>query len=324
MTVENVANKVREDGNGVKTAFTFSFKIYKTSDIKVYKVVKATGVATLQTLTTDYTVTINSITDGGTVTYVVAPTALQESFLISAFDIEQQTNIPDRGAIRESQIEKPLDLLTLLLRQLQEVVDRCVRFTLTSQQSGIEMPEPEASKIIGWNATADGMENYDNSAVAQAAAEAAQAAAEAAQGLAETAQENAETAETNAEAAQALAEAAAATVNAGVATVAIVAGELDINASLAATFECEVDDDFTLNAPTNPVFNGQRITIRFTQDGSGAHVLTLGTGFLLASELAEDGIVLSTAAGAIDELGLAYDGNYWRIAAFNTDYAEPV
>lgn len=319
MTVENVPNKVREDGNGVKTAFTFSFKIYKTTDIKVYKVVKATGVATLQTLTTDYTVSINTTTDGGTVTYVEAPTALQESFLISSFDTEQQTNIPDRGAIRESQIEKPLDLLTLLLRQLQEVVDRCVRFTLTSQQSGIEMPEPEASKIPGWNATADGMENYDNPAVAQAAAEAAQAAAEAAQTAAELA-------ETNAEAAQVAAEAAAASIGAGVATASVVAGELDIDASEAATFEIEVDDDFTLNAPTNPVRDAQRITLVFTQDGTGAHVLTLGSGFLISSELATDGIVLSTAAGAIDELGLRYSQSLsaWVIEAFSTDYAEPV
>lgn len=159
MTVQNVANKIREDGNGSKVAFTFSFKIYNTSDIKVYKVVKSTGVATLQTLTTDYAVTINSSSDGGTVTYVTAPTALEESFLISDFDIEQGTDIPDRGAIRESQIEKPFDLLTLLIRQVKEIVDRCIKFSTTSTETDIELPEIEADTYLGWNAAGDALEN---------------------------------------------------------------------------------------------------------------------------------------------------------------------
>lgn len=316
MTVENVANKVREDGNGSKVAFTFSFKIYKTTDIKVYKVVKATGVATLQTITTDYTVAINTVTDGGTVTYVVAPTSLQESFLISDFDTEQQTNIPDRGAIRESQIEKPLDLLTLLLRQLQEVVDRCVRFTLTSQQSGIEMPEPEASKIPGWNATADGMENYDNPAVAEAAAAASAAAAL-------VSENNAESAETNAVAAKVAAEAAAALIAVQTVAVSVSGGAVATDASAlqnGGVVTVTANANFTLSNPTNPTA-GKKLIWRIQQDGTGSRIITLGDKFTVCSEI--NAVVLSTAAGAIDHIGAIYKAttDKWEVIAFASEQA---
>jgi Flp pilus assembly protein TadG len=314
MVVENVSNKIREDGNGSKVAFTFPFKVYKTSDINVFKVVKATQVATAMTLDVDYTVVLNTATDGGTVTYVVAPTALQESFIISDFDVEQQTDIPARGALREPQIENALDRAILLIRQMAEQLSRALKFSATSLNSGIEMPEPEASKIPGWNAAADGMENYDNPAVAQAAAEVAQTAAE----LAET---NAETARDLAIAAKVAAEAAAALAGAGVATGTIVGGALSLNAATASAFNVTANDNFTLNIPTNGCA-GQRVSVRVTQDGSGNHALTLHANFLIASELVTDGVVLSTAAASVDKIGLyCVDGTVWEVEAFGTDYA---
>lgn len=314
MVVENVPNKIREDGNGSKVAFTFPFKVYKTSDINVFKVVKATQVATLMTLDVDYTVVLNTATDGGTVTYVVAPTALQESFIISDFDVEQQTDIPARGALREPQIENAIDRPILLIRQMAEQLSRALKFSATSLNSDIEMPEPEAGKVVGWNDEEDGMENYDNPAIAYAGALAAQAAAE----LAET---NAETARDLAIAAKVAAEAAAALAGAGVATGAISGGALSLNAATASTFNVTANADFVLNIPTNG-YAGQRVSVRVTQDGTGSRILTLHANFLIASELADDGVVLSTAAGAIDKIGLyCVDGTVWEVEAFGTDYA---
>lgn len=179
----------------------------------------------------------------------------------------------------------------------------------------------------------------------------AQQAAETAQGLAEDAKDAAVIAQGAAEDAQAAAEAAAgsmtlasqAEAEAGTentkylsslrvaqairkhkvrtGTVAISAGALAIDASLYDVVNVEVDDDFTLSLPTNGE-DGDRIEIRFTQDATGSRVLTLAEGFLIPAELSEDGIVLSTAAGSIDKLGLSYNGTSWMIDAFSTDYAE--
>lgn len=159
MTVANNTNKVREDGNGSKTAFTFSFEVFDESELEVYKVVKATGVATLQTITTDYTVALNASSPGGTVTYVTAPSALQESFIKRVVPITQETDIPNVGGIREEQIENQLDRGVMIDQQLQEQIDRCPKLPDASTLSDLELPAPEASKYIGWNADADELEN---------------------------------------------------------------------------------------------------------------------------------------------------------------------
>lgn len=159
MTVANNTNKVREDGNGSKTAFTFSFEVFDESELEVYKVVKATGVATLQTITTDYTVSLNTSSAGGTVTYVVAPTSLQESFIKRVVPLTQETDIPNVGGIREEQIENQLDRGIMIDQQLQEQIDRCPKLPTASDLEDLEIPDPEASKYIGWNAAADALEN---------------------------------------------------------------------------------------------------------------------------------------------------------------------
>ena len=94
MTVTNTTSTVEAAGNGVTTAFSFSFKAQATTDIDVYKVNTSTLVATLQTIVTDYAVTLNAVTEGGTVTYVVAPTASENSFIKRKMTLDQQTDIP--------------------------------------------------------------------------------------------------------------------------------------------------------------------------------------------------------------------------------------
>lgn len=108
-----------------------------------------------------------------------------------------------------------------------------------------------------------------------------------------------------------------------VGTGTITDGELDIDALFYDVVNVTANDDFTLNLPTNGEA-GDGIIIRITQDGTGSRVLTLGSGFLISSELAEDGIVLSTASGVIDKIGIrCVSAGVWDIDSFSTDYAEP-
>lgn len=108
-----------------------------------------------------------------------------------------------------------------------------------------------------------------------------------------------------------------------VGTVAIAAGDLDIDAALYDVVNVTADDDFTLNLPTNGEA-GDRITVRITQDATGSRILTLGAGINISAELAEDGIVLSTASASVDKIGLyCVSGSLWEIDSFGTDYAEP-
>ena len=109
MTLTNLDIEISEVGTGSQTDFNFGFKISGESDIQVYKVVTATGVATLQTITTDYTVAINTTSDGGVVSYVVDPLATETSFIRRAMARTQATDFPVVGAISELQIEGEFD-----------------------------------------------------------------------------------------------------------------------------------------------------------------------------------------------------------------------
>lgn len=123
---------VREAGNGSKQAFDFPFKIFNATDLVVSKLVRATDAETAMTLNVDYTVTINTDTDGGTVTYMVAPTALEDSFIRREVPITQEADIPSNNIFREKQIEDALDKQILIDQQLQEQLDRALLFVTTA------------------------------------------------------------------------------------------------------------------------------------------------------------------------------------------------
>lgn len=247
MTVTNTTNSIREQGNGSKTAFDFPFKIFNTSDILVYSIVRATGVATLKTITTHYTVSINSSSEGGTVTWLTAPASTEDSFIERVIPYTQVAAIPVGGVFRESQVENQLDRLTMMAIQLEARLDRV--FTLPSTASvddiDLELPTPEASKIIGYNADADGLSLYDNP---EASATAAAASAAAAASSATTASGHATTASTQASTATTQATNAAASAAAAAASAAAINFTLDTDDTLAANSDTRVPSQQAIKA----------------------------------------------------------------------------
>ena len=187
MSVTATYTPVLLTGDGSETDFDFGFKVFDDSDLVVALVDPDTLEVTDELeLGTDYTVTLDTDADGGTVVLSEAPA---DGVLVSIrrdISTTQETDIPSGGLFRESQIENALDKAILILQQFQEQVDRALLQNPYSTVLEITFPAPEASKGIGWNATADALENVELPAAAQAAAEAAQTAAETARDDAET------------------------------------------------------------------------------------------------------------------------------------------
>ncbi len=182
MTVQNITAKVREDGDGAKSVFSYPFKIFSESDVEVSTIVKSTGVATLKVLNTDYSVQINTITEGGTITYLTTvPSALEEFFAKRVVPDTQPTDIPNVGSIRESQIETPLDRRTMVSQQQQDEIDRSLKFVPTSSSETPFLPEPDTGKGLFWDANGDLVNTADDLSdiVADATAQAVLAAASA-------------------------------------------------------------------------------------------------------------------------------------------------
>lgn len=171
----------REQGNGTKLDFDFTFKIFAASDLVVGKVLRSTDVETPMVLNVDYTVVIDTVTEGGTVYYTSAPTTLQDSFIRRLMDITQEADIPTNNLFREVQIENALDKGTMIDQQQQVEIDRSIKIGETVLIDPI-LPAPDPGKALLWNPTGDALinstDNFDDIQTAAAASAAAAAVSE--------------------------------------------------------------------------------------------------------------------------------------------------
>lgn len=158
-------------GNGVATAFPFTFLVFSAADIEVV-LADADGVETVLTLSSDYTVTLNpdqNANPGGTVTYPIsgaAMPALSTLTVVGSLDYEQTLDLPGGGNFSPTAIENALDRGVIQTQQLREVVDRTLRLPVSAAAASTELPPPNAGSVIGWNETADGLVNYDAASLA--------------------------------------------------------------------------------------------------------------------------------------------------------------
>lgn len=208
MTVSSTATTKTATGNGSTDFVDFTFKVFAAADLEVF----LDGV--LQTITTDYTVTLTDEGEsGGRVTFTTPPANAVAILIKRVLDLTQGSELDTEAPLPSDTIEDALDKNTMLVQQVDEAADRAVQLdpTFTTAFTTTLPTTLTARRAILINSGGNGFELSTNdpdtvvteAEAAQAAAEAAQAAAETAQAGAETAETNAETAETNAETAEA-------------------------------------------------------------------------------------------------------------------------
>lgn len=207
MSLLTTENRKDFAGDGVTVLFPFPFLFPKETDLDVYIFDTITMVNTLQTLTTDYTVSGAGEEIGGDVTMVVAPTSDENLIIIRTLDLTQPSTYEDYNRFPSSTVNASYNRSTMQLQQLQEQLDRAVVQDVNSTVT-ITFPSYDASKVIEWHPTIPNvLRNSTISISAVAASEAAAAASAAAAAVSET---NAATSETNAATSAAIALAAAA------------------------------------------------------------------------------------------------------------------
>lgn len=163
MTVENTTNRTTASGDGVTTDFNFSFKILtggEQTDLLVYLVNKSTGATTLQTYTTDYTIILNTGSEGGTVYFVEAPAAIYNVLMYRFLTYTQGVNIPLNRRFPEDNMEYALDRAVMIDQQVNEIFDRTPKLSLVSSFTNITLPDPTAGTLLGWNTSGTDMQNY--------------------------------------------------------------------------------------------------------------------------------------------------------------------
>ncbi len=121
MTISNTENRTSAVGTAaIGQEIDFDFPITATNDLQVLKVVTATSAETTLDETTDYTVSINSGSEGGTVTMVAAVGTANETHIIRNTPTTQATDLEDGGDLSASVIEAMVDKVTKLIIEAQD------------------------------------------------------------------------------------------------------------------------------------------------------------------------------------------------------------
>ena len=124
--INAITRRVVFTGSAGLGPYAFTFEVLNSADVAVY------FNATLLTITTDYTVTINA-NGTGSVTIVTGssvpstPTASDQIVIVGARDIERVTDFVTAGDLLASSLNEQLDALTIFDQQVAEENKRAMR-----------------------------------------------------------------------------------------------------------------------------------------------------------------------------------------------------
>jgi hypothetical protein len=149
--ISNVPRRVQYVNSGVGP-YAFAFEVLTQTDIAVYR-----G-STKLTLTTDYTVTINS-NGTGSVTLVAAGTG--NITIVGARAIQRSSDYTTGGDLFASTLNTDLDSQTIFSQQLAEDVDLSIKVPVYAPSATGLTVNPEANKVLGWDSTGANLINID-------------------------------------------------------------------------------------------------------------------------------------------------------------------
>lgn len=141
MTLPSAVSRWEYAGNGSTTAFDYTSKIQDEDDLKVY-LVSSAGVATLQTITTHYTVAKVNVAGGGKVTFVTAPAADETVVIVREPAFTQTTKIKNQGAFNPELHEDAFDHLAGLSQSLRDSARRAIRAPVQEDPDNLDFELP--------------------------------------------------------------------------------------------------------------------------------------------------------------------------------------
>jgi hypothetical protein len=161
MTVSSDLNRISYTGNGTTTVFPVNYYFLEDSHLQVV-LITAAGVETIQTLTTNYTVTGAGNEAGGSVTMLVAPPTGTTLVIQRDVPATQETDYLANDPFPAESHERALDKLTMLVQQNERELDRALKIPLASvPTTSTELPLPVGNKLLAWNSNATAITNFD-------------------------------------------------------------------------------------------------------------------------------------------------------------------
>lgn len=140
MTVSNqTARTGPYNGNGSTTVFAYDFRILDQAHV-VVTLKNAANVETVQTLTTNYTVSGVGDATGGNITMGVAPASGEQLTFSRSVPQTQEVDLANRGGVQPEILESAYDKLTQLSQDKVELLNRMPRFPVSSALTAVELP----------------------------------------------------------------------------------------------------------------------------------------------------------------------------------------
>ncbi|KAF0225916.1 MAG: Cell wall-associated [Rhodospirillaceae bacterium] len=142
--INDVAPRVQYLADGIQSAFTFPFAIFKLADLEVWldDVPQAGG----------YAVSGAGVSTGGVALFAVPPAADTRITLRRRLIIARTTDYQSDGLIRAKTLNDELDYQVAALQQVAEDVGRAVRRAPTALAVvDLTLPEPAAGRGLKWS-----------------------------------------------------------------------------------------------------------------------------------------------------------------------------
>jgi hypothetical protein len=157
MTVSSTTTKNSYSGNASTTTFAYGFKIFADADLTV--ILRAsTGVETVQTLTTHYTVTNAGVDTGGNVEFGSAPASGVTVVIRRNMGLTQSTDYVANDPFPAATHEDALDRLTFISQQTQEEVNRTIKLSRTNTMTSTEFTTSatdRANKVLSFDSSGE-------------------------------------------------------------------------------------------------------------------------------------------------------------------------
>ena len=157
MTVSSTTTKNSYSGDGSTTTFAYAFKIFADADLTVI-LRSAAGTETVQTLTTNYTVTNAGNASGGNVVFVTAPASGVTVVIRRNVAQTQSTDYTANDPFPAESHEDALDRLTFIAQQQQEELDRSIKLSRTNTMTSTEFTVGAAergNKILAFDSSGE-------------------------------------------------------------------------------------------------------------------------------------------------------------------------
>jgi len=146
--ISDVPRRIVYSGSAGVGPYAFTFEVLANTDIAVYKN------TTLLTLTTDYTVSINSGTGTGTVTLIVAATGSDSITIVGDRAIQRTSDFVTGGDLFANTLNDELDAQTIYIQQVDEKTDRSIKAPVTEPTTtNFTLPSlaNRATKYLGFD-----------------------------------------------------------------------------------------------------------------------------------------------------------------------------